>query len=382
MKYRILGRTGLNVSVIGLGCEGFMDLTQTQTTEMIEYAIQNGINIIDIYSSNPELRQHLGKAIKPHRKNFLIQSHIGSIWENGQYLRTRDMDKVKNGFETSLKELDTDYLDIGIIHYVDEMEDFERVFNGEIIQYALQLKANGTIHHLGMSTHNPLTAIKAVETGLIDTLLFSINPCYDLQPATEDIEVLLARESYNKHFTDIDKDRRTLYELCERKGIAIDVMKAYGGGDILSDTLSPFGKALTPIQCIEYCLERPSVASVLIGCKNIEEMESALKWCSATEKEKDYTNILNSLDSFSWHGHCMYCGHCAPCPKGINIAMVNKLYNLALAEGCITETIREHYKILNAHASDCIGCGQCETRCPFEVKIKEKMKNIKNLFGL
>lgn len=77
----------------------------------------------------------------------------------------------------------------------------------------------------------------------------------------------------------------------------------------------------------------------------------------------------------------MYCGHCAPCPKGIEVANVNKYLNLALAQGGIPETVREHYKVLKHHAGECIGCGQCETRCPFAVPIREKMKQAAELFG-
>lgn len=90
---------------------------------------------------------------------------------------------------------------------------------------------------------------------------------------------------------------------------------------------------------------------------------------------------MTHLDRFSWRGHCMYCGHCAPCTSKIDIAAVNKFYNLTVAQGEIPETVREHYKALEHHASECIACGACETRCPFDVKIIESMQRAAQRFG-
>ena len=95
------------------------------------------------------------------------------------------MSEVKAGFEDLLTRLQTDYIDIGMIHYVDGEKDFQEVFQGEVIAYAQELKKQGKIHFIGLSSHNPVIAMKAIQTGLIDVLLFSINPCYDMQPASE-----------------------------------------------------------------------------------------------------------------------------------------------------------------------------------------------------
>ena len=154
-----------------------------------------------------------------------------------------------------------------MIHYVDAEADFHRVFGGEIIRIAQRLREEGRIRHIGISSHNPAVARMAVETGLVDVLMFSVNPCYDLQPAGDDVEALWAEESYAGALRNIDPDRERLYELCERTGVGIDAMKVYGGGDLLNAENSPFGKAMTPVQCIEYALTRPGVASVMVGCR-------------------------------------------------------------------------------------------------------------------
>lgn len=381
MIYRTLGRTGIKVSAISLGCEGFVGKSPAEAQEMMDFAIRNGINFIDIYSSDPELRSLIGGTLRGRRESFVIQGHLCSAWKNGQYERTRELGETKAAFADLLMRLETDYIDVGMIHYIDAVDDFHVVFDGEIIQYVRQLKTEGRIRSIGLSSHNPEVAHLAVKTGLIDVLMFSVNPCYDMQPPDEDVEMLWADERYANALHNFNADRESLYELCEREGVGIDVMKAYAGGDLLKADMSPFGRAFTPVQALNYALTRPAVAAVMAGCRSVAEIEQALAWCTASGEEKDYSRILAGLEKFTWSGHCMYCGHCAPCPKGIEVANVNKYLNLALAQGEIPETVREHYKVLNHHAGECIGCGQCETRCPFAVPIREKMKQAAGLFG-
>lgn len=374
MEYRTLGKTAIRVSTIGLGCEGFIGMSPEETARLLDYAIAQGINCIDLYSPHPDMLSNIGRALAGRRDSFVIQGHMGTVWENEQYLRTRDMSKVVIAFEQRLELLQTDYLDVGMIHYVDDMADLDKVLNEGVMQQALKWKSEGRIKAIGMSSHNPQVAMRAIESGLVDVLLFSINPCYDLQPASENVEDLWADESYNRVLQNIDPDREALYELCERDGVGVDVMKVFGGGDLLSESRSPFGRAFTPVQCLEYALTRPAVAAVMVGCRNEEEIKAAVAWCDAPKEAKDYTSVMQGMKNFSWKGHCMYCGHCAPCTVGIDIALVNKFYNLTEAEGFVPETVREHYALLKHHASECVQCGKCEKNCPFSVDIRARMR--------
>lgn len=211
--------------------------------------------------------------------------------------------------------------------------------------------------------------------------MFSVNPCYDLQPASEDVERLWTDEAYEKKLVNMDPQRQALYEACERKGVGIDVMKAFGGGDLMHSDLSPAKVELSAYECISYALSRPGVASVMAGARNLKELIEDADYSEASDEKKDYAGALARMPLISWQGHCMYCGHCAPCPKKINIADVTKFLNLAKAQGHIPETVRQHYQALAHHASECVQCGVCETRCPFSVPVRQNMKEAVKLFG-
>lgn len=379
MEYRVLGNTGISVSVIGLGCEGFLHKTAQEADGMFALALEQGVNCMDLYSPNPELHRMVGRNIRASREHFVLQGHLCTKWEDNQYGVTRDLSEVKTCFETMMLNLDTDYLDIGMIHYVDAMDTWNAVLKNGILDYARELKAAGRIRSIGISSHNPIVALEAIKAG-IEVLMFSVNPCYDLLPGDEDCETLFRPDSYRQQLTNLDPVRAELYETCQRQGVGITVMKAFGGGDLLSAD-SPAGVALTPVQCIHYALTRPAVCTVLSGVHSREQLQVSLDYITATEAERDYAAVFATFPRISWQGHCMYCGHCAPCPVGIEVANVTKLLNLCKAQGQVPETVREHYKVLSAHASDCLSCGQCETRCPFGVEIQENLRKAEETFG-
>ena len=381
MEYRELGNTGLRVSVIGLGCEGMLEEDCGMAAKLFDEAEKLGINYFDLYAADPALRAAVGQAIQGRREKFIIQAHICSVWKNGQYLRTRKLDEVKAGFEELLTLLGVEYIDVGMIHYCDAMSDWEEIVKNGILDYARGLKAAGRIRHIGLSSHNPLVAERAVKEGGIEVLMFSVNPCYDLQPADEDVERLWAEDAYTKQLINMDPDRQRLYETCLRMGVGITVMKAFAGGDLLNAELSPAGVALTTDQCIAYALSRPAVSVVLAGAHSVEQLRESAAYCTASEAERDYAAALASFPKIRWEGHCMYCSHCAPCPVEISVADVTKFLHLAEAQGKLPETVREHYAVLPHHAGECIQCGACETRCPFGVEICKNMARAKEVFG-
>ena len=380
MHYRRLGKTNLMVSEIGLGAEWLERHNYEECKAIIDCAERLGINILDCWMSEPNVRSNIGKALAGRRESWFIQGHIGSTWQDGQYVRSRDVDKCREAFEDLLARLKTDYIDLGMIHFVDEESDWDALMNGPYIEYVKELKASGKICHIGMSTHNPATAKKAVESGLVEMLLFSINPAFDLLPPTENIDDYFAEE-YQEGLGGIDPARTELYSLCEQKDVGLTVMKPYAGGRLFDEGRSPFGVALTPVQCIHYCLTRPAVAAVMAGYDSPEHVEAAVAYENASDEEKDYASVLAKAPRHTFgQGECTYCGHCKPCPSGIDIAMVNKYYDLAVMQKEVPATVREHYLALEHGAGECIGCKGCEGRCPFGVEISERMKKAAELF--
>ncbi len=380
MKYRNLGKTDMLLSEIGLGAEWLERLTQEEVIAVVRACEEQGINVFDCWMSEPQVRTNLGCAIAGHRDKWHIQGHIGSTWQGGQYVRTRELQFVKPAFDDFLQRMQTDYVDIGVINYVDEAKDLDVILHSEFIDYIHELKRNGIIRSVGMSTHNPLVGKAAVESGEVDMLMFSINPAFDMRPPSEDINELF-QETYEGHLAGIAPERAELYRLCEANGVGITVMKGYAGGRLFDPALSPFGVALTPVQCLHYALTRPAVASVMAGVETPEQVLAAVAYETASDDEKDYATVLANAPMHAYTGQCTYCGHCAPCPKGIDIAMVNKLYDLAAMTEEPSSMVKAHYQSLAVNAKDCISCGGCETRCPFGVKVVERMALARKMFG-
>lgn len=380
MKYRELGKTGLKVSEIGLGGEWLERGTAEDVKAVVDRCAELGINILDCWMSEPNVRTNIGAALIGQREKWIIQGHIGSTWQDGQYVRTRDMEQVKPAFEDLLTRFRTDYIDLGMIHYVDEKADYDAVMNGPFIEYIRELKAAGKIRHIGISTHNPEIARLAAESGEIEMMLFSVNPAFDMMPVTDNVDAYFA-ETYDESLSGIAPERVELYKICEQNGVGITVMKGYAGGRLFKAETSHFGVAMTPVQCLHYALTRPAVSSVMVGFSTPEHVDAAVAYETAADAEKDYASILANAPRHAYNGQCTYCGHCAPCPVEIDIAMVNKLLDLAKMQPETPASLREHYRALSANASDCIGCAGCESRCPFHVNVVERMQEAVELFG-
>ena len=379
MNYRKLGKTGLMVSEVGFGGEWLERHDEAESVELVKFAHSQGINIIDCWMPDPKSRSIIGKAIAECRGEWFVQGHIGSTYQNGQYVRTRDMAYVVPAFEDLLERIGGGYIDLGMIHYVDSIEDWNVCMHTEYIDYVRKLHAEGKIRHIGLSTHNPRIAKLAVESGFIENILFSINPAFDMKPASEDLDTMFA--DYDASLSGIDPERAELYQLCEQNDVGITVMKGFFGGRLFDPERSPFGVTFTPVQCIHYSLTRPAVASILCGYDTKDQVLQAVAYETATDDEKDYASVIASAPLHSYLGQCTYCGHCKPCPMDIDIAMVNKFFDLAVQQDEVPQSLRDHYAQLSPTASACIGCQSCEARCPFQVKIADRMQKAAELFG-
>ena len=291
MKYRELGKTGLKVSEIGLGGEWLERHNTEDVKEVIDTCQDEGINILDCWMSEPKVRSNIGKALAGRRDKWVIQGHLGSTWQNGQYVKTRNIKEVTIAFQDLLTRLQTDYIDLGMIHFVDETAEFEKIVNGEFMEYVRELKAKGIIHHIGISTHNPVVGKLAAMQGEIEMILFSLNPAFDMLPPSEDINTMFV-DKYDESLSNIAPERDEFYKICEERGIGITVMKGYAGGRLFNSKASPFGVALTPVQCLHYALTRPAASSVMVGYDTPEHVKAATAYETASEQEKDYATVI------------------------------------------------------------------------------------------
>jgi predicted aldo/keto reductase-like oxidoreductase len=278
--------------------------------------------------------------------------------------------------------MDTDYIDFGMFFFVDTPADFSQVFESDLLDYALDLKRRGLVRAIGASCHNSETAARIVNTGVVDLLMFSVNPVFDMTPAGSDIYELLDDAKLKRNFTlRIEPSRAALYRLCAEKEVGITVMKTYCAGKLLSPELSPFARPMSAGQCIHYALTRPAVVSVLIGCNNEDEVRAALGYLDLSDEDRDYSSVIESYQG-DFRGNCMYCNHCLPCPSFIDVATVTKYLDIAvLHEADIPPTVLQHYRALDKHGADCVACGSCERRCPFSVPVIKNMKRAVDLFG-
>ncbi len=341
MDYRKLGREGLDVSVIGLGTE-HLEVSRETIEDVIRTAVDAGLNYIDILPSGDKFWDYFALAIRPYRDKLILAVEWAFAYLN-------DMEKAQRRFEGDLARVN-DYAEVAILRVVDTEEQW----NGwaqESLEYLLHYKEQGRIGYIGMSGHTASTAIKAVNSGLIDVLMFPIN-------------MLGHAEEENK----------SLYQACVDQNVGLVAMKPYHGGTLLFAEGKPSG--ITPAQCLAYVLSLP-VSTTVPGAKNGEELRATLHYLEATEEEKDYKQAIANIHNYL-AGQCVYCNHCLPCSQDIEIGWV--IWDVDQARGGITEGLKAEYSGFRVKASECTECGECMERCPFDVDIIGKMREAVEIF--
>ncbi len=364
MEYRSLPRGGEKIGVIGMGAAVIGERPEAEIIAIVQEAVKRGVNFFDMAGGHATIFEAYGKALKGMREQVYLQIHFGADYTSGEYGWTLELDQIKKSIAWQLEKLQTDYIDFGYIHCMDEWSDFETYQKNGVLDYILELKSKGIVRHIGLSSHSPAVAGRILDTGLADVLMFSVNPLYDYGKG----DYAIGRGS----------ERYELYRRCERDGIGMVVMKPYCGGQLLDGSKSAFGKALTKAQCLSYALDKPSVVCVVPGFGSMQQLEEGLEYLTATEEEKDYS-LIGAFAPKEWAEGCVYCKHCHPCPAGLDIALINKYYDLAMLGDVLA---KEHYLTLGKRASDCLACGHCDSRCPFHVKQSERMALIARVFGV
>ncbi len=371
MIYRKLGRTGINVGVVGLGAEYLEFEPESTVISVVHRAIDNSVNYIDLFMASPGVRDNFGKALRNKRQKVMIAGHLGAVMSGGQYCRSRERVESLAFYEDLLRRLKTDYIDVLMLHFVEKQADYDKVFHpGGLLDLALKLKKEGKARFIGMSGHDVPTALQAVKSGYIDVLMFPINPAFDTLPE-EMLPGISLKEILDHQAPSVGEAvsaRKALYHACAAHNVALVAMKPYAGGVLFRD--NPSSIVLTPVQCLSYALSQPAVCTVVPGCKNVTEMRQALAFLSVTAEEKDFSTI-DSNPMWKLKGSCMYCNHCLPCPVNIDIGTLTRIVDTA-GFG-LSDTVAAAYEALPVKASACTECGICVERCPFGVDVITNM---------
>ena len=382
MKYRKLGRQGIEVGVIGLGAEHLENSSRETITSVLDVAMEAGVDYTDLFMASPDVRDHFGAALAGRRERMMIAGHLGATMKDGQYFRSRDTDHSERYFDDLLTRLRSDYIDVLMLHFVDNDADFDRVFgDGGLLELAKRLQKAGKARMLGLSSHVAPVSLKAVQSGEIDLLMFPINPAVDTLPGDLQIEAHWDDGTFEQLATEkaaLASDRQELYHACAVAGVAVVAMKPYYAGRLFVAG-NPSSMVLTPVQCLAYALDRPGVATVVPGCRSADEMRAALAYLDSGEEERDYSSIHEN-PVWKLRGSCTYCNHCLPCPEGIDIGGVTRLADIAGYQA--DETVITDYEALPVAAASCTECGVCSDRCPFEVDVVANMRQAIEVFGV
>lgn len=374
MKYRELGKTNLKVSEVSLGTEWLEKKSPEEITSVIRKAVKSGVNYIDIIFNFDDYLEKVSKAIEGSRDKLVLVHHMGSSEHNGKYKKNRSTKSCTETFEKYLKIMKTDFVDILFVHFVLTEQKYDEVIlkpNGPL-DLAQQFQKEGKTKFIGISTHNLKVVEKAAKSGKFDVIMYQINLANNALP-----------------------NRNKVLSICAQNGVGVVAMKPFAGGTLIKPKkIVTIGRwrsggmnlkkkipaIANPVKCLHYILSQVGVSTTVPGVASIEELNEALAYSTATDEEKDFSLLLKEFDEYIT-GECVYCNHCQPCPKDIDIGRIFKLYDLTITTGDKQEPLVE-YKKFDATASDCSQCGNCMERCPFEVEIINKMIEVEKLFGL
>ncbi len=363
MEYRKLPHGGESISVIGMGSSVVGAQPEEKIIETVRYALDHGVNYFDMAGGHASIFPAYGKALAGRRQEAMLQVHFGANYVTGEYGWSTDLDTIKRSIDWQLKKLQTDYIDFGFIHCLDEEADLAAYEKSGALRYVLDMKAQGVVRHIGLSSHSPALVQRVLDMGILDMLMFSINPMYDY--------------GQGEYANGSSEERYSLYRRCEKEGVGISVMKPFNAGQLLDAAKSPFHRAMTTAQCIQYALDRPGVLTVLPGPGSVAELADILRYFDTSATERDYA-VISALVPDAARGSCVYCKHCHPCPMGLDIGLINKYYDLSRLGDILA---KEHYLTLSKTAADCVQCGHCNSRCPFHVDQMARMREIRQYFG-
>ncbi|MEG6585338.1 aldo/keto reductase [Dendrosporobacter sp. 1207_IL3150] len=335
MEKRRLGRTGLDVTVISFGALPIQRHTMEDAGPVLNAALDAGINFIDTARAYSDSEEKIGQHISSRRSEYYLATKSMS----------RDKSSMAKDIETSLTNMRTDYIDIYQIHNIKERKDFEAVMApGGALEALKEAQAAGKIGHIGVTGHSLPLLIEAVKTNEFSTVQVPFNF----------IETGALDE---------------LFPLAESLDVGRIVMKPLGGGQVRSIDLA-----------LRFLLEH-NITVAIPGMDKVEHIAQniapAKKFHPLTIEEK---NILKDEAQQIGPNFCRRCGYCMPCAAEIDIPQMF-IFHLQYAFYGLKEAIPKRYAAMKAKASACIDCGVCETRCPYDLPIRDRLKQVAQDLG-
>ncbi len=334
MNYRNLVSSGLKISVIGFGGIPIQRIDKEAAKKVIIDAEEKGINFIDTARGYSVSEEYIGEALMGRRDKWIIATKAMS----------RDKQTMIDDVNKSLNNLKTDYIDLYQLHNVKTMEEYNKVLSEDgAYEALLKFKNEGKIKHIGITSHSIDILQIAIESGKFETIMYPYNI--------------------------VEDQAEKLFKRARELNIGVIAMKPMAGGAIKNGTLA-----------LKYILQNKNVTCVIPGMGKIEEVEENVKVASEeiilTEEEKlEAKKISQELGT----EFCRRCGYCGPCTQGIDIPGIFLLqgykerYNLE-------KWAEDRYAALKVTAKDCIECGKCEARCPYNLPIRKMLKSVKKTF--
>ncbi|MDY5663133.1 MAG: aldo/keto reductase [Blautia sp.] len=334
MEYTTLGKTGLRISRMGFGGIPIQRIDAEGTKNLMQKLMEAGVNYIDTARGYTVSEQYLGYGLEGIRDKFVLATKS----------MARTKDAMAADIETSLKNLRTDYIDLYQVHN-PSMEQLDTVIGeGGALEALLEAKKAGKIGHIGLTAHSAAVFERALSLDWVETIMFPYNI--------------------------VENQGEKLIAKCREKNIGFIDMKPLAGGAIENAALA-----------LRFVCSNPGITVVIPGMAETSELEENVKACSDTspitaQEKEEMDKIRQTLGT----DFCRRCNYCAPCSVGINIPSVF-LFAGYLERYNLADWARDRYSTLPVKASACIECGECETRCPYHLPIRQKMKKCAEEFG-
>ncbi len=334
MEYRELGKTGLKISRLGFGGIPIQRIEKEEAKDLFQELVAAGINYIDTAKGYTVSESYIGYAMEGMRDKFVVATKS----------MARTKEAMAKDIETSFEALRTDYIDLYQVHN-PSMEQLEQVVSaGGALEALMEAKNAGKIGHLGITAHSVEVFEKALSYDWVETVMFPYNL--------------------------VEQQGAELIKKCGESGIGFIAMKPLAGGAIEDATLA-----------IHYISQNPDVTVIIPGMATKAEVEENTKACENTESLSD--DELSKIDTIRkqlGNQFCRRCNYCAPCTVGINIPGVF-LFSGYLERYDLADWAKDRYGALEVKASACVKCGVCETRCPYELPIRDMLEKCAQNFG-